>query len=272
MVPQSSAVLTGSYVGANVLRLAKDALYFQQAVAGIGKVLRLSYQPGSNPAAIWLPFDGSIDDVVTDITAPGALVDMTSWTRPGDYYRFNPVTAAVDPMHLVPENAVDPKDFVSEEKMASAPDGTLIPLSIVYKKGMRLDGNNPTALIGYGAYGEVWKPGFSRRNSEWIERGGILAVAHVRGGGEFGDQWRLAGQKLTKPNTWRDFIASAQYLIDHKYTSTPKLGIWSQGAGGILIGRAVTERPDLFAAAVDGVPFSDTPRMETCLLYTSRCV
>ena len=260
MVPQSSAVLTGSYVGANVLRPAKDALYFQQAVAGIGKVLRLSYQPGSNPAAISLPFDGSVDDVVTDITAPGALVDMTSWTRPGDYYRFNPVTAAVDPMHLVPENAVDPKDFFSEEKMAPAPDGTLIPLSIVYKKGMRLDGNNPTALIGYGAYGEVWKPGFSRRNSEWIERGGILAVAHVRGGGEFGEQWRLAGQKLTKPNSWRDFIASAQYLIDHKYTSTPKLGIWSQSAGGILIGRAVTERPDLFAAAVDGVPCSDTPR------------
>jgi prolyl oligopeptidase len=263
VVPESSAVLTGSYVGSNVLRPAKDALYFQQAVAGIGKVLRLSYEPGSKPKEISLPFDGSVDDVVTDITAPGALIDMASWTRPGDYYRYSPVTAAVDPMHLVPENAADPKDFVSEERMAPAPDGTLIPLSIVYKKGMKLDGNNPTALIGYGAYGDVWKPGFSRRNSEWIERGGILAVAHVRGGGEFGEKWRLAGQKLTKPNTWRDFIASAQYLIDHRYTSTPKLGIWSQSAGGILIGRAVTERPDLFAAAVDGVPCSDTLRMET---------
>jgi prolyl oligopeptidase len=166
-------------------------------------------------------------------------------------------------MGLEPENAIDPKDFVSEERRATAPDGTQIPLSIVYKKGTRLDGSNPTALIGYGAYGDVWKPGFSRRNSEWIERGGILAVAHVRGGGEFGEAWHLAGQKLTKPNTWRDFIACAQYLIDHKYTSTPRLGIWSQSAGGVLIGRSVTERPDLFAAAVDGVPVSDAVRFET---------
>jgi prolyl oligopeptidase len=263
VLPGSSAVLTGSYVGTNVLRPAKDALYIQQAEAGIGKVLRLSYQPGSKPQAISLPFDGSVDDVVTNLTEPGALIDMASWTSPGDYYRYDPATAAAVAMHLVPENAVDPKDFVSEERMAPAPDGTLIPLSIVYKKGMKLDGNNPTALIGYGAYGDVFKPGFSRRNSEWIERGGILAVAHVRGGGEYGVAWHLAGQKLTKPNTWRDFIASAQYLIDHKYTSTPKLGIWSQSAGGILIGRAVTERPDLFAAAVDGVPCSDTLREET---------
>jgi prolyl oligopeptidase len=181
----------------------------------------------------------------------------------GDYYRFDPATSKSIAMGLEPESAIDPKDFISEERMAPAPDGTLIPLSIVYKKGTKLDGNNPTALIGYGAYGDVWKPSFGRRYSEWIERGGILAVAHVRGGGEFGEAWHLAGQKLTKPNTWRDFIASAQYLIDHKYTSTPKLGIWSQSAGGILIGRSITERPDLFAAAVDGVPCSDMLRTET---------
>jgi prolyl oligopeptidase len=263
VVPSSSAVLTGSYVGANVLRPAKDALYFQQAEAGIGKVLRLSYEPGSKPQAISLPYDGSVDDVITEINQPGALVDMASWTKPGDYYRYDAATATAVAMHLVPENAIDPKDFVSEEKMVKAPDGTAVPLSIIYKKGMKLDGNNPTALIGYGAYGDVWKPGFSRRNSEWIERGGMVAVAHVRGGGEFGEAWHLAGQKLTKPNTWRDFIASAQYLIDHKYTSTAKLGIWSQSAGGILIGRSITERPDLFAAAVDGVPCSDMLREET---------
>ena len=260
----SSTVLVGDFnVGTNVLRPAKDALYIRQAEAGTGKVLRLSYQPGAKPQAIALPFDGSVNDVVTDPTETGALIDVTAWTRMGDYYRFDPVTAASAAMGLEPENAIDPKDFVSEERRATAPDGALIPLSIVYKKGIRLDGNNPTALIGYGAYGDVWKPNFGRRFSEWIERGGILAVAHVRGGGEFGEAWHLAGQKLTKPNTWRDFIASAQYLIDHKYTSTPKLGIWSQSAGGILIGRSVTERPDLFAAAVDGVPCSDMLRMET---------
>ena len=263
VVPSSSAVLTGGFVGANVLRPAKDALYFQQADAGIGKVMRIAYEHGSKPEKISLPYEGSVDDVVTNLTEPGALVDMASWTKPGDYFRYNPSTNAAVAMHLVPGNAVDPTDFVSEERMAPAADGTLIPLSIVYKKGMKLDGSNPTALIGYGAYGDVFKPGFGRRNSEWLERGGILAVAHVRGGGEFGEAWHLAGKKLTKPNTWRDFIASAQFLIDQKYTSTAKLGIWSQSAGGILIGRAVTERPDLFAAAVDGVPCSDTLRMET---------
>jgi prolyl oligopeptidase len=263
VLPASSAVLTGDYVGLNVLRPAKDALYIQQAEVGFGKVLRLPYQPGSKAQAISLPFEGSVDGVVTDPIEPGALIYVTSWTREGDYYRFNPVIATSTAMGLEPENAIDPKNFVSEERKALAPDGTLVPLSIIYRKGTRLDGNSPTALFGYGAYSDVWKPGFPRSFSAWIERGGILAVAHVRGGGEFGETWHLAGQKLTKPNTWRDFIASAQYLIDHKYTSTPKLGIWSMSAGGILIGRAVTERPDLFAAAVDGVPCSDMLRAET---------
>ncbi|HEY0795285.1 MAG TPA: prolyl oligopeptidase family serine peptidase [Acidisarcina sp.] len=263
VLPGSTAVLTGSYVGQNVLRPAKDALYIQEAEAAYGKVLRLGYEPGAKAHLVTLPVEGSIDNVVTDPTETGALMALASWTKVGDYYRYDPATGTAIAMGLEPESAIDPKDFVSEERKAPAPDGTLIPLSIIYKKGTVMNGENPTALIGYGAYGEVWSPGFSRRDSEWIERGGILAVAHVRGGGEYGDAWHLAGQKLTKPNTWRDFIASAQYLIDHKYTSTPKLGIWSQSAGGILIGRSITERPDLFAAAVDGVPCSDTLRMET---------
>ena len=263
VLPATSAVLIGSFGWTNILRPAKDALYFQQAEAGVVKVLRLPYRPGSELEPVSLPFAGSVDDVAASLTVPGPVIKMTSWTKPGDYYRYNPATASAVATGLEPENAIDPKDFVSEEQKAPAPDGTLIPLSIIYKKGTKLDGSNPTALIGYGAYGDVWKPGFGRRYSVWIERGGILAVAHGRGGGEFGEAWHLAGQKLNKPNTWRDFIAAAQYLIDHKYTSMPKLGIWSQSAGGILIGRSITERPDLFAAAVDGVPSSDTVREET---------
>jgi prolyl oligopeptidase len=139
----------------------------------------------------------------------------------------------------------------------------MVPLSIVYKKGFVRDGSTPTALIGYGAYGDAFMPGFSRRYMAWLERGNILAIAHVRGGGELGEAWHLAGKKETKPNTWGDFIASAQYLIDNKYTSSSHLGIWSQSAGGILIGRSITARPDLFAAAVDGVPCSDMVRQET---------
>jgi len=116
VLPGSSAVLTGSYVGTNVLRPAKDALYIQQAEAGIGKVLRLSYQPGSKPQAISLPFDGSVDDVVTNLTEPGALIDMASWTSPGDYYRYDPATAAAVAMHLVPEMPSIPRTLFQKSE------------------------------------------------------------------------------------------------------------------------------------------------------------
>ncbi|MGC1300717.1 MAG: prolyl oligopeptidase family serine peptidase [Alloacidobacterium sp.] len=263
VVPESKAVLTGGYVGQGALQTAADALYIQEAEGGIGKVFRLPYGPGAKAQEIPPPLDGSVDSVMTDAGQPGAILEMASWTRPSDYFRYDPATGKTYSAGLVPPNSIDPTEFVSEEQRVKAEDGTLVPLSIIYRKGMKLDGSNPTALIGYGSYGDVWKPGFSRRYSAWIERGGILAVAHVRGGGEYGETWHLAGQKLNKPNTWKDFIASAQSLIDNKYTSTPKLGIWSQSAGGILIGRSITERPDLFAAAVDGVPCSDMVRQET---------
>ena len=118
-------------------------------------------------------------------------------------------------------------------------------------------------MIGYGAYGDAWTPAYMRYGNAWLERGGILAVAHVRGGGERGEAWHLGGYKQTKHNTWEDFIACAHYLIDHRYTRSAKLGIWSQSAGGILIGRTITTEPALVAAAIDGVPLSDTLRFET---------
>jgi prolyl oligopeptidase len=141
-------------------------------------------------------------------------------------------------------------------------DGTMVPLSIVFKKGTKLDGSNPTVLDGYGSYGITTDPFFDPVSLAWFEHGGILAFAHVRGGGEYGEEWHLAGKKLTKPNTWKDAIACAQYLIDQKYTSPAKLAILGGSAGGILVGRAITERPDLFAVAFDEVPDSDTLRSE----------
>ena len=143
-----------------------------------------------------------------------------------------------------------PADLESVEVKARSYDGTLIPLSIVYKKGLKLDGSNPTLLEGYGAYGISSDPFFDPRYLAWYERGGVFAVAHIRGGGEYGEDWHLAGKMLTKHNTWQDFIASAHYLIDQKYTTSAKLGIEGGSAGGITIGRSITERPDLFAAAI----------------------
>jgi prolyl oligopeptidase len=125
-----------------------------------------------------------------------------------------------------------------------------------------MDGSNPTLLWGYGAYGISIDPEFNPVLLAWLEKGGVFAIAHPRGGGEYGDDWHKGGQKLTKPNTWRDFIACGEYLIDNHYTSTAKLGIEGGSAGGITIGRAITERPELFAAAIDEVPDSNMVRIE----------
>ncbi len=115
-------------------------------------------------------------------------------------------------------------------------DGTLVPLSIVHKKGLKLDGSNPTIVYGYGAYGISQTPFFRPTWLPWFDRGGVLAVAHVRGGGEYGEDWYKAGYKTTKPNTWRDAIACAEWLVANKYTSTPQMSIMGGSAGGIFVG------------------------------------
>jgi prolyl oligopeptidase len=138
----------------------------------------------------------------------------------------------------------------------------MVPLSIVYRKGLKLDGTNPTLMMGYGGYSISITPFFDPTQVAWYELGGIFAVCHARGGAEYGEEWHLSGKGATKPNTWLDFIACAQYLIDKKYTSTPRLAGTGGSAGGIPIGRAITERPDLFGAAIIAVGLLDTVRFE----------
>ena len=189
---------------------------------------------------------------------------LASWTDVGGYYAYDPATNQTTDTHLQPRGPYDqPGDLVAEEVRVRAPDGVMVPLSIIHKKGMVLDGTNPCWLEAYGSYGIVDTPYFSPIFLPWYEHGGIYAVAHVRGGGAFGEEWHLAGQKLNKPNTWRDLIACAQWLIDNNYTSTPKLGINGGSAGGITVGRAMTERPDLFGAVVGDVGMFNAVRAET---------
>ncbi len=135
-------------------------------------------------------------------------------------------------------------------------------MSIVMRKDARLDGSNPTILYGYGAYGATEDPFLNPRWYAWVRQGGILAFAHVRGGGVYGEEWHLAGRKATKPNTWKDAIAAAEWLVANGYTSSTKLGIYGGSAGGIFVGRAITDRPDLFAAAVPAVGVFDGTRFE----------
>jgi prolyl oligopeptidase len=148
------------------------------------------------------------------------------------------------------------------EVLVTSHDGAKVPLAILYKKGLSLDGSNPALLIGYGAYGFSFEARFDPRNIAWLERGGVLALVNVRGSGAFGDAWYKAGFKATKSNTWKDGVAAAQYLIDQRYTSAKTLGIWGTSAGGIFAGRAITTAPELFAAAILDVGVMDAVRAE----------
>ena len=188
---------------------------------------------------------------------------ITSWNNPGTAYDYNAETRkiTVSAFDMQP-NYPGVKDLVVEEVDIPSHDGTMVPLSIIYRKGLKKDGNNVCFMTGYGAYGSSATPYFSRRNLALLNKGIILAETHPRGGSEKGQAWYKAGYKTTKPNTWKDFIASGEWLIKNGYTSAGKLIGEGTSAGGILIGRAITERPDLFAAAISNVSCSNALRME----------
>ena len=241
--------------------VAADAVYVQKLDGGIGRLFRIPFE-GGTATPVPLPFDGAIEELFTNAAEPGVYVRAASWTKSPVYLHYDPKTNQVADTKIVPPSPVDFSGIESEEVKAKAADGTLVPLSIVHKRGLKLDGSHPTLLHGYGSYGITYDPGFDPSSLAWLERGGVVAVAHIRGGGEYGEDWHNGGRKATKLNTITDFIACAQYLIDHKYTSPRHLAGEGTSAGGITIGGAITERPDLFAAALDNVGMSDDLRAE----------
>ena len=156
----------------------------------------------------------------------------------------------------------NPDDYTTEQVFYKSADGTRVPMFISYKKGMKRDGQNPTYLYGYGGFDISSTPSFTPANLVWMEMGGIYAVANLRGGGEYGEKWHEAGMLHVKQNVFDDFIAAAQYLIDNKYTSTPKLAIGGGSNGGLLVGACMTQRPDLYGAALPNVGVMDMLRFE----------
>ena len=257
----STVVPEGDQVIKNIAA-SKDALYVQETDGTLGVLKRVSYQGGA-PEPIRLPFEGTVAIASTDERIPGPLLVLTSWARAPRIDSFDPATGTIQDTKLQPLGLNDdPQDVVTEEVRVKSWDGAMVPLSIVYKRGLKMDGSNPALLKGYGSYGLSIDPAFDPTTLAWLEKGGVYAWAHPRGGGELGEDWHKAGQKVNKPNTWRDFIACAEYLIDKRYTSSAKLGGEGTSAGGITIGRAITERPDLFAAALDRVGVSNAVRGE----------
>jgi len=258
-------------------KLTNEGLYYTITKNGVEAVLyRLPY--GSKKAIkLNLPFAaGSISlntkgtlgrgDGVLARSAfrfPDIWVTIAGWTSDSRRYRYLPdknkfESETVSAAAKFPELA----GLIVEEVTITSHDGVKIPLSLIYKKDIKKDGNNPLILTGYGAYGASQNPGFNPFMLVWTTKGGIAAIAHVRGGGELGEKWHKGGFKSTKPNTWKDLISCAEYLINEKFTSEKKLAIYGASAGGILIGRAMTERPDLFAVAIPDVGVLNPLRLE----------
>jgi prolyl oligopeptidase len=254
LMTASDAVVTG-------IQAAGDALYVQKLDGGLGKLWRLPYE-GSTPTEIRLPFESAIQEIFVNPTEPGIFVRLASWTKSSMFFHYDPKTNTIMDTKIIPVSPVDFSGIESEEVKVKAADGTMVPLSIVHQRGLKMDGSHPTLLHGYGAYGITLDPGFDPSSLAWLERGGVMAVAHVRGGGEYGEDWHNGGRKGTKENTIKDFLMCAQYLIDHKYTSPQHLAGEGTSAGGLTIGGAITERPDLFGAALDNVGDSDALRSE----------
>ena len=196
----------------------------------------------------------------------GILYGQESFVTPFSWYRIDPRRDGGKPVRTALSSPDDqpPLDDVAVTLItARSADGTPVPVSVVARKDVRLDGDNPTLLTGYGAYGLSQRPRFARRNVFWLRHGGVFAVAHLRGGGEFGDDWHRAGYLTRKQNVFDDFAAAAETLVDRGYTRPKKLAIEGRSNGGLLMGAALVQHPALFGAVVSHVGIYDMLRVET---------
>jgi prolyl oligopeptidase len=210
------------------------------------------------------PFSGTARVLCLDTKTNEYLAQMTSWNKPFTEFIFNADNEkfTTSPYNKSANYPDEYNDLVVEEVEVKGHDGVMIPLSIIYKKGTKKDGSNVCFMNSYGAYGSSMTPYFDTRKNALAVKGVVIAIPHVRGGSEKGQDWYKAGFKTTKPNTWKDFISCAEYMIEQGFTTSSKLGGTGTSAGGILITRAITERPDLFAAAICNVGCANAMRLE----------
>jgi len=214
---------------------------------------------GTFEREVQLPGIGTVSSFSGKKADTVAFFSYTSFNTPGEVYKYDFTTNQTS-LHFRPEVKFNPDDFEVNQVFYASKDGTKIPMFIVHKKGLELNGNNPTLLYGYGGFNISLTPSFSSARIAFIEKGGVFALANLRGGGEYGEEWHLAGTKMKKQNVFDDFIAAAEYLINNKYTSTKKLAIQGGSNGGLLIGAVTNQRPELFKVALPQVGVMDMLR------------
>jgi len=243
--------------------LGRDAIYTEVLTSFNTRVMR--HAPG-------MPRDGQ--DAAPGVAGSTFLiaepahaqrlpwVGTSTWTEPPRVLAIDGDGRATDTGLRRSQRPPGTPELEVSEVLVPSHDGAKVPLALIHRKGLVRDGSNPALLIGYGSYGHTFEAWFDPRSVAWLERGGVIAFANVRGSGAFGNDWYRAGFKATKPNTWKDGIACARWLIDQRYASPATLGIWGTSAGGIFVGRAITAAPELFAAAVFDVGVMDAVRAE----------
>lgn len=253
IIPQSEATLADvNYVGGKFVdTYLRDAKSEVKVFDRDGKFVRNIELDGIGSAG---GFGGRSDD-------PETFYSFSSFATPPSVYRYDAATG--EKKLLFRSNAtINPADYEVRQVFYTSKDGTKVPMFITYRKGTKLNGNNPTLLYGYGGFNISMRPAFSPSRVVWMQMGGVYAMANLRGGGEYGEKWHEAGTKLQKQNVFDDFVAAAQYLIANKYTRPEKLAIMGGSNGGLLVGAAITQHPELFGAALPAVGVMDMLRFQ----------
>ena len=247
----------------NVLSLSSGAGYFfaEYMVDAVSKVLQYDFD-GNLVREVKLPGVGSSGGFGGKKDAKELYFSFTNYNTPNSSYKFNPKDGTYT-SYWKPAINFNPEDYESSQVFYTSKDGTKVPMIITHKKGLELNGKNPTILYGYGGFNISLTPSFSIANAVWMEQGGIYAVPNLRGGGEYGKKWHKAGTQMQKQNVFDDFIAAAEYLIEKKYTSSAYLAIRGGSNGGLLVGATMTQRPDLMKVALPAVGVLDMLRYHT---------
>lgn len=248
---------------AHVLSASTGGGYFfaSYMVDAITQVKQFDYR-GNLVREIDLPGIGTASGFGSKKEEDHLYYSFTNYTTPGSIYKFD-IESGESSLYVSPKIDFNPEAFESKQVFYTSKDGTKVPMIITHKKGIELDGSNPTMLYGYGGFNIALTPSFSTANAVWLENGGVYAVANLRGGGEYGKKWHIAGTQLKKQNVFDDFIAAAEYLIEEKYTSSEKLAIRGGSNGGLLVGACMTQRPELFKVALPAVGVLDMLRYHT---------
>ncbi len=251
IIPESDNVLKGvSLIGGKMI------VHYMEDAKSVAYIYSMD---GEREQELQLPAIGSLGGFSGKKDENIAFFTFTSFTYPTSIFKFDVSKNSYEP-YFIPEIDFDIDKYETKQVFYTSKDGTEVPMFIVHKKGLELDGNNPTLLYGYGGFNASMTPSFSITRLLLLENNGVFALANIRGGGEYGKEWHRAGTKLEKQNTFDDFISAAEYLIDEGYTSSEKLAIQGGSNGGLLVGAVMTQRPELFKVAFPAVGVLDMLR------------